>query len=78
MMPPARSQPNPAGESARTMGTTANTHSQPMAIYSTEENHFGHVIHSAFMAMPASATAHTAMHSAVPCGPRNVMRQMGV
>ena len=78
MMPPAKSQPNPAGDSAFTMGTTANTHSQPMAMYSTEENHLGQVIHRALMAMPARATAHTAAHSAVPCGPRSVIRQMGV
>ena len=48
MIPPARSQSKPARGNAWKIGTNASTHSHPIPIYNTEDNHFGQVIQHPF------------------------------
>ena len=48
------------------IGTNASTHSQPMAIYSTEDNHLGQVIQQPFKIMPRTAILHTSAHRIYP------------
>ena len=78
MMPPASSQPKAAGDRAFRICVKASTHTQPMAIYSTEENHLGQVIQNSFRIMPAMAMPQTMAQRVYPTLPPSTIRHTGV
>lgn len=61
-MPPANSQIKAGVESFAAICAKANTQVHPIAIYMTEENHFGQVTQHAFKIIPKIAILQTMRH----------------
>ena len=78
MMPPIRSHRNAAWHKFFMIGENAKTTSQPMLIYSVEDNQCGQVIQQILNMVPTIATIHTVVRRGMPMAFGKTIRQIGV